>query len=90
MDRSSVSPGFEDLLALRPSPAVTLHPMIESESGVQDWEHFKDLLRQTGGHISRVAQYLREGRGSREELADALDSLADLVGTTLPDMVKIS
>ena len=65
-------------------------PMLESESGVQDWEHFKDLLRQAGGQIARVAQYLREGRGTREELAGTLDSLSDLVGTTLPDMVKIS
>jgi len=64
--------------------------MVESDSGVQDWEHFKDLLRQTGGQIARVAQYLREGRGSREELAGALDSLSDLVGTTLPGMVEIS
>jgi hypothetical protein len=64
--------------------------MVESESGVQDWEQFKDLLRQAGEQIARVAQFVREGRGSREELAGLLDGLSDLVGTTLPDMVVIS
>lgn len=64
--------------------------MVESGSSVQDWEQFKDLLRQAGAQIARVARFLREGRGSREELAKVLDGLSDLVGTTLPDNVVIS
>jgi hypothetical protein len=64
--------------------------MMESESSVQDWEQFKDVLKQAGEQIALVAQYLREGRGSREELATILDGLSDLVGTTLPGNLVIS
>jgi hypothetical protein len=64
--------------------------MVESGSSVQDWERFKDQLRQAGEQIAQVAQYLREGRGSREELASLLDDMSDFVGTTLPDSLAIS
>jgi ABC-type transporter Mla subunit MlaD len=64
--------------------------MVESGSSVQDWERFKDQLRQVGEQIAQVAQYLREGRGSREDLASLLDDISDLVGTTLPDSLVIS
>jgi hypothetical protein len=64
--------------------------MVETGSSVQDWERFKDHLRQAGGQIAQIAKYLREGKGSREELASVLDGLSELVGTTLPDSLKIS
>ena len=64
--------------------------MVESESGLEEWDNFKDLLRQTAEQISQVAQFLREGRGSRQELADLLDGIADIVGTTVPNMLVIS
>jgi len=60
---------------------------VESESSVQDWEQFRGNLKRAG---VQIAQYLREGRGSREELAGLLDDMSHLVGTTLPDMVVIS
>jgi hypothetical protein len=64
--------------------------MVESGSNVQDWERFKDQLKQVGEQIALVAQYLREGTGSREELASVLDGMSELVGTTLPDSLVIS
>jgi hypothetical protein len=64
--------------------------MVESESSVQDWEQFKGNLRRAGEQIAQIAQYLREGKGSREELASLLDDMSDFVGTTLPDMLVIS
>jgi hypothetical protein len=71
-------------------PAVSLLSMVESGSSIQDWERFKDQLEQVGEQIAQVARYLREGRGSREELASVLDGLSELVGTTLPDSLVIS
>jgi hypothetical protein len=64
--------------------------MVESGRSVEDWEHFKDLHRRAGEQISQIAQFLREGRGSREEIANLLDEMSSLVGTTLPNMLKIS
>jgi hypothetical protein len=48
------------------------------------------VLKQVGEQIAQVAKYLREGKGSREELASLLGIVSDLVGTTLPDMLVIS
>jgi hypothetical protein len=64
--------------------------MVESESSVQDWDQFKGNLKHAGVQIAQIAQYLREGKGSREELASLLDNMSHLVGTTLPDMLVIS
>jgi hypothetical protein len=64
--------------------------MVESGSSLEEWENFKDLLRHAGEQISQIAQFVREGRGSREEIANLLDEMSDLVGTTLPNSLTIS
>ena len=64
--------------------------MMESGSSVEDWEGFRDQLEQAGRMIARVAGFLREGQGDREELAGFLDTLSELVGTTLRNTVVIT